>query len=186
MSDQQNDTSWTPYLLAAGGIAAFGAVTYAAYKAAQVALPYALALEAPEYLPHYEAIRGAKNSEERRKRVVDAIKFARSADEDVATMPLVRKSEAVSYPRIEHWQRGLDESGKDEIGGYVYGKPGLEDGTPISISPTKVDMVAKLARTERSTYRLGQPARFKRRRNHPDFWDEREQEAHDKRRASAK
>lgn len=67
-----NQTDWTTYALVGGGlaIAALGAGTYLAYRAA----PDVLAEAAPELLPHWEAFRQAKGYGAKKARVEDALR----------------------------------------------------------------------------------------------------------------
>lgn len=64
-----DDTSYWPWVLGGGALLALGGL-YAASKAAEAYAPYALALGAPDLLPHYEEWRRARTPDERRAAVL--------------------------------------------------------------------------------------------------------------------
>lgn len=108
------------YVLVGGGLVTAG-IAYAAYKAAQVAAPYALAYAAPNALPYYEAVRAAQTPEARRAAMLKAaqelapLALGVPEDERVTVRRLVepaaaKKTVAAQSPeRAVHWQLLKDE-----------------------------------------------------------------------------
>ena len=157
MADQQQGQdqgggSWFPWVLGAGAVAAVGVAVGAAYLGYR-ALPYALAFGDPEAADKFEAWRRAAPAERREL----ALGFARDlgADARGESKPLRRSS--ATLPRIEQWKWKMDPYGERMLVGHVYGHPSAPDGEPIETYPKRVD--GDVAVTERSKYRLGEPAR---------------------------